>query len=120
MPAPPDLQHLRAFMAVAEWRSFRRAARALNLSPSSVSQAVRTLEERLGVLLASGFIVGESLFNVALAGLIVATNNPSPIAVAPEAFPEQTMWFGAGVVALTVLGLYLWTEARARKLPPES
>ena len=49
MPAPPDLQHLRAFMAVAEWRSFRRAARALNLSPSSVSQAVRTLEERLGV-----------------------------------------------------------------------
>ena len=76
--------------------------------------------QRLGVLLASGFIVGESLFNVALAGLIVATNNPSPIAVAPEAFPEQTMWAGAGVVALTVLGLYLWTEARARKLPPEA
>ena len=73
--------------------------------------------QRLGVLLASGFIVGESLFNVALAGLIVATNNPSPIAVAPAAFPEQTMWAGAGVVALVVLGLYLWSELTARRLP---
>jgi putative OPT family oligopeptide transporter len=74
--------------------------------------------QRLGVLLASGFIVGESLFNVALAGLIVATNNPSPIAVAPEAFPEQTMWAGGGLLALLVLGLYFWTELTARKLPP--
>lgn len=74
--------------------------------------------QRLGVLLASGFIVGESLFNVALAGLIVATNNPSPIAVAPAAFPEQTMWAGAGVVALIILGLYLRTELTARRLPP--
>ena len=56
--------------------------------------------QRMGVLLASGFIVGESLFNVALAGFIVATNNPSPIAVAPASFPEQFMWAGAGVVAV--------------------
>jgi putative OPT family oligopeptide transporter len=74
--------------------------------------------QRLGVLLASGFIVGESLFNVALAGLIVATNNPSPIAVAPAAFPEQTMWLGAAFVALTIFALYAWSEATARKLPP--
>lgn len=47
----PELQHLRAFMAVAELHSFRQAAKALNLSPSSVSQAVRTLEERLNVAL---------------------------------------------------------------------
>lgn len=76
--------------------------------------------QRLGVLLASGFIVGESLFNVALAGLIVATNNPSPIAVAPESFPEQTMWAGAAAVALIVLALYLWAELTARKLPPSA
>ena len=74
--------------------------------------------QRLGVLLASGFIVGESLFNVALAGLIVATNNPSPIAVAPAAFPEQTMWLGAAFVALMIFALYAWSEATARKLPP--
>lgn len=47
----PELLHLRAFMVVAELRSFRQAAKALNLSPSSVSQAVRTLEERLNVAL---------------------------------------------------------------------
>jgi len=73
--------------------------------------------QRLGVLLASGFIVGESLFNVALAGLIVATNNPAPIAVAPQSFPEQTMWVGAAFVAIVVLGLYCWTELKARRLP---
>jgi DNA-binding transcriptional LysR family regulator len=45
----PDLLHLRAFMAVAECSSFRQAAKALELSPSAVSQAVRTLEARLHV-----------------------------------------------------------------------
>ena len=45
----PDLLHLRAFMAVAECSSFRQAAKALELSPSAVSQAVRTLEARLQV-----------------------------------------------------------------------
>ena len=48
MPTP-ELLHLRALAAVAEWRSFRRAATALNLSPSALSQAVRTLEQSLGV-----------------------------------------------------------------------
>ena len=45
----PDLLHLRAFMAVAECSSFRQAAKVLELSPSAVSQAVRTLETRLQV-----------------------------------------------------------------------
>jgi DNA-binding transcriptional LysR family regulator len=45
----PELQHLRIFAAVAEARSYRRAAVALNLSPSAVSQALRRLEEHLGV-----------------------------------------------------------------------
>ncbi|MFT3719894.1 LysR family transcriptional regulator [Pseudorhodoferax sp.] len=48
MPAP-ELLHLRALAAVAEWRSYRRAARALNVSPSALSQAVRTLEQAVGV-----------------------------------------------------------------------
>lgn len=47
----PDLLHLRAFMAVAALSSFRQAAKALELSPSAVSQAVRTLEVRLQVAL---------------------------------------------------------------------
>ena len=36
----------------------------------------------MGVLIMSGFIVGESLFNVALAGLIVATKKGEPLAIA--------------------------------------
>lgn len=42
---------LRAFVAVAEQGSFSRAAEQLGLSPSSLSQTIRTLEERLGVRL---------------------------------------------------------------------
>lgn len=47
--AAPELLHLRALAAVAEWSSYRRAAQAMNVSPSALSQAVRTLEQALGV-----------------------------------------------------------------------
>jgi putative OPT family oligopeptide transporter len=42
--------------------------------------------ERLGVLIASGLIVGESLFGVLNAGLIVAFSSDAPIALAPADF----------------------------------
>ncbi len=42
---------LRAFVAVAELGSFSRAAERLALSPSSLSQIIRGLEERLGIRL---------------------------------------------------------------------
>ena len=42
---------LSAFVAVAEQRSFTRAARQLGLSPASLSQTVRAAEERLGLRL---------------------------------------------------------------------
>lgn len=47
----PDLADLDAFAAVARTRSFRGAAALRNVSPSSLSQAVKRLEERLGVRL---------------------------------------------------------------------
>mgnify|MGYP006988334071 CR=1 FL=1 len=46
---------------------------------------------RLGILMASGLIVGESLFNVLLAGIIVATNNASPFGLVPA----DSFWTGA-------------------------
>lgn len=46
-----DLNVLAAFLAVAEERSFTRAAQRLGLSRSALSHAVRGLEERLGVRL---------------------------------------------------------------------
>ena len=52
MTAPdldPDL--LKAFLAVAEHRSFTRAADRLNRTQSAMSVQVRRLEERLGTKL---------------------------------------------------------------------
>jgi len=42
-----DLNDLAAFVAVADARSFTRAAAQLGLSPSALSHAMRTLEARL-------------------------------------------------------------------------
>jgi DNA-binding transcriptional LysR family regulator len=46
-----ELNVLSAFLAVAEARSFTRAAKQLGVSPSALSHAIRGLEERLGVRL---------------------------------------------------------------------
>lgn len=46
-----EFSELSAFLAVAEEKSFRRAAARLNLMPSTLSHSLRTLEERLGVRL---------------------------------------------------------------------
>lgn len=47
----PSLADLSAFVAVAIHRSFRRAADELGTAPSTLSHAMRGLEERLGVRL---------------------------------------------------------------------
>jgi putative OPT family oligopeptide transporter len=74
------------------------------------------IASRLGVLIASGFIVGESLFNVALAILIVATNKPTPLAV-PNAPSEGVAMLAAlGVAIIVVAGLYIWAAGRAKKI----
>jgi DNA-binding transcriptional LysR family regulator len=48
---PADLNSLSFFVAVAEARGFRAAGRELGVSGSAVSQAIRRLEERLGITL---------------------------------------------------------------------
>jgi DNA-binding transcriptional LysR family regulator len=46
-----DFGQLRAFVAVGEALSFSRAAEALGVTPSALSQTIRTLEGRVGVRL---------------------------------------------------------------------
>jgi DNA-binding transcriptional LysR family regulator len=45
------LEGLPVFVAVAEARSFTQAARKLGITPSAASQAIRSLEERIGTAL---------------------------------------------------------------------
>jgi putative OPT family oligopeptide transporter len=71
--------------------------------------------QRLGVLLATGLIVGESLFGVVFAGIVAATNKDAPLAVL-TAYP----WVNAVSViafAVAVLGLYAWTRNQAATAP---
>ena len=69
---------------------------------------------RLGVLLASGFIVGEGLFSVLLAIPIVITGNGDILAVVGDGFANTGEVLGAAVFGLTVVGLYIWTRGMAR------
>jgi DNA-binding transcriptional LysR family regulator len=48
MASPPDLREIRVFLAVAEELHFSRAAERLLLTPSRVSQTIRSLEARVG------------------------------------------------------------------------
>lgn len=49
----PSLHLVRTFVAVVEHQSFARAAKALAMTPSSVSRIVKTLEQQLGTPLLS-------------------------------------------------------------------
>ena len=68
---------------------------------------------QLGVLLASGLIVGESLFGVLLAGLIVATGSGTPLAIVGDAFAGWSELLGAPLFAILVSLLYRWVARRA-------
>ena len=71
---------------------------------------------RMGVLLASGLIVGESLFLVMTAGVIVATGNDAPFAMLPEGSTWPAMLSGIAVFAVLTLALYAWIRSRSAKV----
>jgi putative OPT family oligopeptide transporter len=71
---------------------------------------------RMGVLLASGLIVGESLFLVMTAGVIVATGNDAPFAMLPEGSTWPAMLAGLAAFAVLTLTLYGWVRNRSAKV----
>ncbi len=73
--------------------------------------------KRLGVLLASGLIVGESLFGVLLAGVIVASNRGTPFALVGDGFAGPAEILGTLAFIVTVGGLYAWMRRLARGIP---
>jgi len=61
---------------------------------------------RMGVLVATGFIVGESLFGVLVAGIVAGSGNPEPLALVGTAFHPYALWGGALLFALLAWACY--------------
>jgi putative OPT family oligopeptide transporter len=71
--------------------------------------------KQLAVLVASGMIVGESLFGVLNAGLIVAFSSDAPMALVPADFAGAN-WIGPLLFVALIAGLYAWMMQRARSV----
>jgi putative OPT family oligopeptide transporter len=71
--------------------------------------------QRMGILMASGLIVGESLFNVALAGLIVVSGKGEPLAVVGAAFAQAAATLGLFASVLIIAALYLLSGVLGRR-----
>ena len=69
-----------------------------------------------GRAVASGLIVGESLFGVLLAGVIVATGNATPFALVGDAFQVYAVPLAAVAFALTIFVLYRWSARLAQRI----
>ncbi len=73
---------------------------------------------RRGVLIASGFIVGESLVGVAMAAVIGATGSQSPLAITGASFEGAAGWLGL-VVFACVWGAFAFVVGSERKTLPD-
>ena len=112
--APPLAVAMGIYLPMATTIAVVIGAVAGKLYDSWVSKTSHAeVAKRLGVLLASGLIVGESLFGVFTAAVIVSTNNPEPFGLIPAdvAWPAALVAIPAFLVV--VFGLYAWTKNRA-------
>ena len=72
-------------------------------------------KKRLGVLMATGLIVGESMFGVVFAGIVAASGSDAPLAVVGEGFETVGTVIGVVLFAATALALYQWTRRAAAR-----
>lgn len=92
--------------AVAGWWFDRRADRGLK-NPEATKQ--------LGVLLASGMIVGEGLLGVVIAAFVAFTGKDYPLALVGNAFASgPARWIGGAAFALVMVLLYRWVARLGR------
>jgi len=71
---------------------------------------------RIGVLLASGFIVGEGLLGVGNAGLIVALDSATPVALVGESFATPAIFIGLVVFGVLAAFCYRWIARVSARL----
>jgi putative OPT family oligopeptide transporter len=94
--------------AIVGWAYDRRAARTAN--PEGTRQ--------LGVLMASGLIVGESLVGVLLAAVVVFSGKATPLALVGDGFADAAVWVGGIVFGVTIIALYSWLNRVSGPAPP--
>lgn len=68
---------------------------------------------RLGVLLATGLVVGDSLFGLAFAGAVAAAGDPAKLSIVSDGFAPTAEWIGIAAVAALLYGTYSWTKRKA-------
>jgi putative OPT family oligopeptide transporter len=86
--------------SVVGWWFDRRADRTAK--PEATKQ--------LGVLLASGLIVGESVLAVVFTALVALSGNPFPIGLVGDSFENASEWLGGIGFAAVIYLLYRWVE----------
>jgi putative OPT family oligopeptide transporter len=69
--------------------------------------------KRMGVLMATGLIVGDSLLNVAFAGVVAGTGSGSPIAIVGDEFANVALFAGVLIFAALLYWLYRNTRRAA-------
>ena len=69
--------------------------------------------KRMGVLAATGLIVGESLFGVAFAGIVAGSGSDAPLAVVGESFEPFAMWGGSALFIFMLWWMYRRTKREA-------
>ena len=68
--------------------------------------------KQLGVLLASGMIVGEGLVGVLIAAIVAF--QVFPLALVGDDFATAATWIGGGVFVAVIFALYRWVESMER------
>jgi putative OPT family oligopeptide transporter len=71
--------------------------------------------KQLGVLLASGMIVGEGLIGVLIAAIVAFSGKNYPLALVGDDFVTAAIWIGGAVFVAVVFALYRWVERLDRQ-----
>ena len=72
-------------------------------------------KKRIGVLVATGLIVGEALWSVVYAGIVAATGDDNVLAIVGDGWANGSQIVGVIAFVIVVLGMYKVTEILAKR-----
>ena len=90
-----------------------RRLRSTTVAPSAARKP--EARKQLGVLLASGMIVGEGLIGVLIAAIVAFSGKNYPLALVGDDFGNAAIWIGGVVFVAAVFALYRWVERLDRQ-----